>query len=162
VSNGQPYLQSILLTVTNMVPGGGINLSRLPGTVASASSEYSAGYAAALAIDGISSTSSSWCSDGSDTEPRLTVTFPSNVTIQGVAISNPWGASYAALTGRFVVYNASDTAIFDSGVLSLSSTGEISQVFALPVPSARRIDFLTLSTSSYPCLGEFAVGGSNP
>jgi hypothetical protein len=154
----------LVATVTGGLPPGQVNLSLLPGTSAVGSSEYGPGYAAALAIDAVNSTSQSWCTANDDPAPRLTVTFPVDATVRSINVLTPWSPNYDFLTGIFRVLDASDTVIHDSGVVGFTNGG-ISYVVPLADqdPGARRVELIGVTWNSIePCLGEIAIGGSVP
>jgi hypothetical protein len=161
VQGGLPYFQTAVIDVVDATPGG-INLSRVVGAVASASTEFSVAYAAALAIDGVSSTGSSWCSASTDPAPFLSVLLPADATILSVQVQNPWSSSFATLTGRFRILNAAGTQIFTSGTLAFSSTGEINYSLPSAVSGARRVTLDVLTDNNYPCLGELRIIGNSP
>jgi hypothetical protein len=158
--NSQPYRQVMDLLLWTASP----NLALATGTTAVASSEYSAGYKAVLAIDNNSSTSSSWCTAISDTAPKLTITFPNLVTVNQITVVSAYSPSYDFLTGRFRILNGSGGVIHNSGVVTFSN-GQI--IYDIPAaqqtPGAKTLEFTGVAwISSEPCLSEVIVGGTAP
>jgi hypothetical protein len=158
--NGAPYRQVMDLTLA----GAGNNLTQLTGTTAVASTEYSAAYIAGNAIDGINAANSSWCTANNDPAPKITINFPSAVTVTKITILTSWGTTYAFLTGRFRVLNATGGEIHNSGVRTLSQGQIIYDVPAADQDSgARRLEFTGVTWNSIePCLSEIIVNGTSP
>jgi hypothetical protein len=155
---------TVAATVSGGLPAGQTNLSRLPGTTAVASTEYSVSYTPSLAIDGVNATTSSWCTANNDPAPKLTVNFPNSSTVRNIVIVTSWSPTYDFLTGRFRVLTAADAVLHDSGVVALTN-GAIS--YDVPAgdedPGARKVEFTGVTWSSIePCLSEIAIGGSVP
>jgi hypothetical protein len=164
VSGGFPYLQNMPTQVTGGVPAGQANLSLLPGTTAAASTEFNSSYRAALAIDGIDGTGSSWCTANNDPAPRLTVTFPNLATVRSFVIVTSWSPTYDFLTGRLKVLDASDAVLYDSGVQTFTNGAiSLSVPVAQQLPGAKKVEFSGVTWKSIePCLSELAIGGSVP
>ena len=153
-------VQFTLNVTGGLPPEGGDNVSRLPGVVATASTDFGPGWGPELAIDGINATNSSWCTALDDLAPRLTLAFPQDVTVQSFAIVTSWSPTYDFLTGRFIMYDDADVQIGDSGTVALSG-GETSLLLTTAVNGVRRVDFLGIDWNSRePCLSELAVGGT--
>jgi hypothetical protein len=155
---------TVAATVSGGLPAGQTNLSRLPGTTAVASTEYSVAYTPSLAIDGVNASNSSWCTANNDPAPKLTVNFPNSSTVRSIVIVTSWSPNYDFQTGRFRVLTAADAVLHDSGVVALTN-GAIS--YTVPAgdqdPGARKLEFTGVTWSSIePCLSEILIGGSVP
>ena len=162
--SGIDAVGSSAITVNGLsIPAGQQNLSLLAGTTATASTSYNASYRAALAIDGIVATSSSWGTADYDPAPMLTVTLPSDVTVYSIQIATAYSPSYDFLTGSFKLYDASSNLLYNSGVVSLTNGAINHPVSGGPLAGVRRAEFIaaTWKTAS-PTLSELAVVGTNP
>ncbi|MBP7147527.1 MAG: thrombospondin type 3 repeat-containing protein [Acidobacteria bacterium] len=136
------------------------NYSRLPGTGATASSEFGPGYRATNVIDGVDSGGSSWCTANNDPQPEIRVLLPRNVDALRLRLLTAWSPTYDFLTGTFRFYDADDNLIRDTGVQTLT-TGEIDLPLQPPVAGARRATFSGVTWRSIePCLSEFEVLGA--
>ena len=155
---------SITATVTGAIPIGQVNLTQAVTTTATASTEFSASFPATDAVDGILGTGSSWCTANNDPAPQLTVEFDSNTTVSTLYIA-PYqvgSSTYDYLTGQFALYDASDTLLYDSGVVTLSD-GSIELDVSPDVSTVRKVVFDGVTWNSIePCLSEFAVIGTAP
>jgi hypothetical protein len=162
--SGIDAVGSSAITVNGLsIPAGQQNLSLLAGTTATASTSYSASYRAALAIDGIVATSSSWGTADYDPAPKLTVTLPSDATVYSIQIATAYSPSFDFLTGSFKLYDASNNLLYNSGVVSLTSGAINHPVSGGPLAGVRRAEFIaaTWKTAS-PTLSELAVVGTSP
>ena len=138
------------------------NLSLLPGVVATSSTDFSAQYVAALAIDGNNSTNSSWCTANNDPAPRYEVAFPADVTVTEINVLTSWSPTFDFLTGRFEIFSAGGALLYDSGVVALTA-GEIALDVVPDISGARRVVFSGDTWNSIePCFSEFEVLGSQP
>ncbi|MGI9237761.1 MAG: proprotein convertase P-domain-containing protein [Woeseiaceae bacterium] len=143
-------------------PACPVNIAVEPaaGAVATASSEFGVSYIDDFGIDGIDSTSSSWCTANNDPAPTFRVDFSVDVTVDEFRVLNAWGSTYAFLTGVFSWLDAGDTELGNSGTVSFTSAGDI----ALPISASSGVRSVFFEASTWnsidPCLSEFQVFGA--
>ncbi|MDH3389719.1 MAG: discoidin domain-containing protein, partial [Gammaproteobacteria bacterium] len=155
---------SIVATVTGAIPTGQVNLTQTVVTTASASTIFNSAYPASYAIDGLSGTGSSWCTANNDPSPSLTIDFGEDTTVSSLIIVeySAGSTTYDFLTGRFRLFNAALTQVYDSGVVALSG-GNIDLDVNPDVSGVRRVVFEGVTWNSIePCLSELAVVGTAP
>ena len=145
-------------------PGTGctVNLSLLAGVTVTESSIYSVSYDGELAVDGINSTSSSWCTANNDPAPSLRVDFGVNRQVNSLAIKTSYSPSYDFLSGRFIARNAVGTTVYNSGVVALTN-GAITLDVIPDAAGVRSVEFQGVTWNSIePCLAEFEIFGPHP
>jgi len=145
----------------NATNPGGANLSRLPGTIATASSA-SGSSTADRVVDGNSRTS--WFTAVGDaankrSAPFIEVTLPKDVNVAQVRLlgnrSNPIGFDF--FSGKFQMFNSAGVEMLNTGEVALP---EPSRDVAVPIDlnGIRKLRFTSLSDeSNTPGLSEFQV-----
>lgn len=108
-------------------------------------------------VDGVDSTSHSWCAAAGDTTPDLTLTLPNEHPVSVLRLTAPW-VGYEIRTARITIEDAPGATLFDPGILTCDR-GALDLVLDPGLTTAHRIDIEAVTTSAAPCVGELELLG---